>query len=67
LPATGVAPSSLPRSLPEALDRLAASETVASWFGPVHVEAYLRFKRVEWEKVAELPPAELCARYAEVY
>ncbi len=54
LPAPGVTPPSLPRSLPEALDRLAASETVASWFGPTHLEAYLRFKRVEWEKVAEL-------------
>jgi len=67
LSTAGVAPPSLPRSLPEALDQLAASETVASWFGPAHLEAYLRFKRVEWEKVAELPPAELCARYAEVY
>ena len=66
LPASG-APQSLPRSLPEALDRLAASETVAGWFGPAHLDAYLRFKRVEAEKVAGLSPAELCARYAEVY
>ena len=57
----------LPHSLPEALDRLAASETVAGWFGPTHFDAYLRFKRVEAEKVAGLSPAELCARYAEVY
>jgi glutamine synthetase len=67
LPTAGVAPSSLPRSLPEALDRLASSETVAGWFGPTHLEAFLRFKRVEWEKVAELSHPELCARYAEVY
>ena len=67
LPAPGGAAQSLPRSLPEALDRLAANETVARWFGPTHFEAYLRFKRVEWEKAAELSPAELCARYAEVY
>jgi len=67
LPAAGSAPASLPRSLPEALDRLAASETVAGWFGPTHFDAYLRFKRVEAEKVAELPDPELCARYAEVY
>jgi glutamine synthetase len=60
-------PAALPRSLSEALDRLAASETVASWFGPAHFEAYLRFKRVEVEKVAGLSPAELCARYAEIY
>ena len=67
LPAPGGATQSLPRSLPEALDRLAANETMAAWFGPTHLDAYLRFKRVEWEKVAELSPAELCARYAEVY
>src|SRR5438309_3731390 len=67
LPAAGAAAPSLPRSLPEALDRLAADETAAGWFGPTHLDAYLRFKRVEWEKVAELSPAELCARYAEVY
>jgi glutamine synthetase len=63
---SGTAPA-LPRSLPEALDRLAASETVAGWFGPTHLDAYMRFKRVEAEKVAGLSPAELCARYAEVY
>jgi len=63
----GAATQSLPRSLPEALDRLAADETAAGWFGPTHLDAYLRFKRVEAEKVAELSPAELCARYAEVY
>ena len=67
LPLSAAAPSALPRSLPEALDRLAASETVAGWFGPTHFDAYLRFKRVEAEKVAQLAPAELCARYAEVY
>ena len=60
-------PPALPRSLPEALDRLAATETVAGWFGPTHFDAYLRFKRIEAEKVAGLPPAELCSRYAEVY
>jgi glutamine synthetase len=60
-------PAALPGSLPDALDRLAASETVGSWFGPTHFDAYLRFKRVEAEKVAQLSPTELCARYAEVY
>jgi glutamine synthetase len=67
LPLPSAPPRALPRSLPEALDRLAASETVAGWFGPTHFDAYLRFKRVEAEKVAQLSPAELCARYAEVY
>jgi glutamine synthetase len=67
LPAAGGTPASLPKSLPEALDQLAASETAASWFGPTHFDAYLRFKRVEAEKVAGFSAPELCARYAEVY
>jgi glutamine synthetase len=67
LPVSSGAPAALPHSLPEALDRLAASETVAGWFGPTHFDAYLRFKRVEAEKMAGLSPAELCTRYAEVY
>jgi glutamine synthetase len=64
---TGTAPLSLPSSLDQALDTLAASELVAQWFGSVHRDAYLRFKRVEVEKVAALSPAELCAHYAEIY
>jgi glutamine synthetase len=67
LPPAGGSPASLPRSLPDALDRLAASETIAGWFGPTHFDAYLRFKRVEAEKMAGLAHPELCARYAEVY
>ncbi|HEY1298871.1 MAG TPA: glutamine synthetase family protein [Stellaceae bacterium] len=67
LPAGGVQPPSLPESLDVALDHFAASEAVAEWFGPVHRDAYLRFKRVEAEKVAGLSPAELCARYFEIY
>ena len=37
------------------------------WFGPVFFEAYMRHKRSEAAYVADLPEAELCARYAEVY
>ena len=54
---TSGAPKHLPQSLPEALDRLAADQTVAGWFGPTHFDAYIRFKRVEAEKVAGLSPA----------
>jgi glutamine synthetase len=57
----------LPRSLREALDGLAGSEKTRDWFGPVHLDAYLRHKRAELAQVSELNPAELCARYAEVY
>jgi glutamine synthetase len=67
LPATGTTARSLPASLDQALELFAASETVAQWFGPTHSDAYLRFKRVEAEKVAALSPAELCAHYAEIY
>jgi glutamine synthetase len=67
LPLAGTMPPSLPASLDKALDLLAASEAAARWFGAVHRDAYLRFKRVETEKVAGLSPAELCTHYAEIY
>jgi glutamine synthetase len=67
LPVETPPPPSLPRSLGAALDLLAASEHALQWFGPTHLDAYLRFKRVEAEKVAVLSPAELCAHYAEIY
>ena len=67
LPAPAKAAPALPATLGQALDQLAASEAAQHWFGPTHLEAYLRFKRVEAEKVADLSPAELCAHYAEIY
>ncbi len=67
LPAPGTAPGSLPRSLEDALDHLAGNEAAAQWFGATHLDAYLRFKRVEAAKTAALSPAELCAQYAEIY
>jgi len=60
-------PPPLPHRLPEALDNLAASEAARRWFGPVFLDAYLCYKRAETERAAGLDPAELCARYAEVY
>ncbi len=67
LPSAGAAAQSLPQSLDKALANLAASDATGKWFGPLHRDAYLRFKRVEAEKVAGLSPPELCAHYAEVY
>jgi glutamine synthetase len=67
LPEAGNAPPSLLRSLGEALDKMEASATVKGWFGPVFLEAYLRHKRSELAHVAGLDPADLCARYAEIY
>jgi len=57
----------LPGSLSAALDLMEASDAMKSWFGPVFFEAYMRHKRSEVAHVADLPDAELCARYAEVY
>jgi glutamine synthetase len=67
LPGGGVTPPSLPSSLGAALDLLAASEAALRWFGPTHLDAYLRFKRVEAEKIAEFSDPELSAHYAEIY
>ncbi|MDJ0513748.1 MAG: glutamine synthetase family protein [Methyloceanibacter sp.] len=57
----------LPGSLSVALDLMEASDAMKSWFGPVFFEAYMRHKRSEVAYVADLPEAELCGRYAEVY
>lgn len=57
----------LPRTLAEALDGLAHSEAATRWFGATHMDAYLRFKRVELENVAGLSEDELCAQYFEIY
>jgi glutamine synthetase len=62
----GAAPP-LPRTLGQALDGMEKSAAVKEWLGPTFLEAYLRHKRSEADSVASLDPAELCARYAEVY
>ncbi|MGH7047716.1 MAG: hypothetical protein ACREE2_15145 [Stellaceae bacterium] len=67
LAVSGTATASLPGSLGEALDRLAASDAAGQWLGPLHRDAYLRFKRAEAQKMAQISPADLCARYAEIY
>jgi glutamine synthetase len=57
----------LPCSLEEALGRLAASTAAREWFGGEFFDAYLQFKRAELRALDGLSPAEICARYAEVY
>lgn len=57
----------LPRSLGEALDLLAASTAAREWFGAELFDCYLMLKRSELKAVDGLSPAEICARYAEVY
>ncbi len=67
LPASADGAEPLPHSLARALDNMAASEAVQSWFGPVFLEAYLRHKRSEVQHVTEWAVNELCARYFEIY
>lgn len=57
----------LPRSLAEALDLLAASAPARDWLGDELFDCYIRFKRSELKAVEGLSPAEICAKYAEVY
>ena len=57
----------LPRSLPESLNLLAASETARGWFGDEFFECYLRFKRAELKAVEGMAPQAICAKYAEIY
>jgi len=58
---------SLPRSLAESLDLLAASETARGWFGDEFFECYLRFKRAELKAVEGMTPHAICDKYAEIY
>jgi len=57
----------LPRSLDDSLELLAASKVAREWFGDEFFDAYLQFKRAELRVLDGLSPAEICARYAEVY
>jgi glutamine synthetase len=64
---SGESVDELPHSLSQAINNMAASKTIAGWFGPVFLEAYLRHKRSEVKHVADWSVIELCSRYAEVY
>jgi glutamine synthetase len=57
----------LPSSLWEALAALEVDEVVRAWFPQELWDCYMSLKRTELSLVAELPPAEACARYADVY
>jgi glutamine synthetase len=57
----------LPGSLDEALGLLAASDTARGWFGDELFDVYLRFKRAELRAIDGLSPADICAKYAEIY
>ena len=67
LPETGGEPPPCPIRSPRRSTRWRRARRCKAWFGPTFLEAYLRHKRSELGYVAGLEPAELCARYAEVY
>jgi glutamine synthetase len=62
---SGIRP--LPHSLAEALDHLEATPEAKEWFGPVHLDAYLRHKRAEIRMLEGLDAKAQCARYALTY
>lgn len=62
---TGAKP--LPRSLDESLALLAESKAAREWFGEELFDCYLRFKRAELRVVEDMSPADICAKYAEIY
>jgi len=57
----------LPGSLPEALDRLAKSAAVRSWFGELFLEVYLKHKRGELEFLGGKTVEDACRLYEQVY
>lgn len=65
LAARGIVP--LPSSLSDALDRLANSEAVASWFPPLLLDLYQRNKAGEIAYLAGKTDAEICMAYEAVY
>ncbi|HTZ88176.1 MAG TPA: hypothetical protein VMB05_16040, partial [Solirubrobacteraceae bacterium] len=57
----------LPATLEGALAALAADERARAWLSPLMYEAYLAVKRSEVQAATGADPAELCARYAQIY
>jgi glutamine synthetase len=61
------APGALPKSLPEALDALEASDQARGWMGPLLHRIYLQAKRAEWASLDGLSPQQVCDRYVSAY
>lgn len=57
----------LPKSLPEALDRLTANPTVVGWFPPGFVDTYEKHKKGEMAFLEGKPQQEVCRLYEQVY
>jgi glutamine synthetase len=59
--------ATLPPSLGEALEALAADTGARGWLGPLLYDAYVGVKRSELRATAELDAREVCRRYAAIY
>ena len=57
----------LPQSLPDALTRLEANETVRGWFPAAFTPIYLAHKRAEIAHVEQLDVADQCRAYERTY
>jgi len=57
----------LPSTLPEALDLLAADPVAKGWLPPQMYESYVAVKRKEIEMFAGADAATICRRYNDVY
>ena len=57
----------LPQSLPEALDRFAANDTVRGWFGDTFADIYLAHKQGELAFLDGKTTQQRCAAYEDVY
>ncbi|WGS19272.1 MULTISPECIES: glutamine synthetase family protein [unclassified Bradyrhizobium] len=57
----------LPKSLPEALDRLLANQTVNRWFPAGFVDTYAKHKNGEMAFLEGKTQQEICSLYEQVY
>ncbi|WP_413990767.1 glutamine synthetase [Labrys okinawensis] len=57
----------LPQSLPDALERFAANETVTGWFPKGFADVYVKHKQREIKHVEDLSDQAACAAYERVY
>jgi glutamine synthetase len=57
----------LPGSLEQALGALEQDRLARCWMAPLLYDAYLAVKHSEVKAASNMDPAELCARYAQIY
>lgn len=57
----------LPETLGEAMAALQADELVCGWFTPDFIETWLGVRRAELERLADMPPDEICRLFRGLY